>query len=485
MNPPPLHGPLTQSGIFFSGEASYAEAGGQLQGRGRAQNFTTEELEVSNYVRFCLNPFLLPRRGLASAYGCPEAFDAPLPIVIQPLPPIPIPNKGRRAELFHFFHNVLAPYIGAIDGLDQPKLIRDGYRPWMANSPFLAYTAILSSSGYQAEARLLDVSKHVETIAIKVEIIKIINEYLKTSRAAVSDEAIAAVNHLLTNEWYYGDKNSQIAHMQGLQQMLRLRGGLEGMRQNLALYAILVISDYQIACTCERELSLHNTTNSDPLPALSSYPVAMESPLLQSNIHFVDICQTLDISKAAAEILDDMRFLTCSIIALSSPSSASNETNAQETIKTVTTARWIHDRVSALPSISTLDEDSQNPLAADFIYECIRIASTIYSSAILHRIPFSSTKVCSPARQQAFWTNMSRIPLSRWKTVSGIYLWLCLVFCPAAEWTGYGRFLKSMVSTTLTYIGLVDWEGMRGCVEGFLRVQRWLRGEEGRGWMEG
>jgi hypothetical protein len=217
MNLPPLYtGPLTQSGNFFSGEASYAEAGGQLQGRGRAQEFTTEEREVSNYVRIGLSPYLLPRRGLASAYGCPEAFDAPLPIIIQPLPPIPIPNKGRRAELFHFcknlnlrrlvetdvptVHNVLAPYIGAIDGLDQPKLIRDGYRPWMANSPFLAYTAILSSSGYQAEARLLDVSKHVETIAIKVEIIKIINEYLKTSRRTVSDEAIAAVNHLLINE---------------------------------------------------------------------------------------------------------------------------------------------------------------------------------------------------------------------------------------------------------------------------------------------
>jgi hypothetical protein len=217
MNPPPLHTrPLTQSGKIFSGEASCAEAGGQLQGRGRARKSTTEEREVSNYVRFCLNPYLLPRRGLASAYGCPEAFDAPLPIITQPLPPIPIPNKGRNAELFHFckrlnlhgpvetdvptVHNVLAPYIGAIDGLDQPKLIRDGYRPWMANSPFMAYTAILSSSGYQAEARLLDVSTHVETIAIKVEIIKIINEYLKTSLGTVSDEAIAAVNHLLINE---------------------------------------------------------------------------------------------------------------------------------------------------------------------------------------------------------------------------------------------------------------------------------------------
>jgi hypothetical protein len=97
-------------------------------------------------------------------------------------------------------HNVLAPYIGAVDGLNQSNLIRNVYRPWMTNSPLMAYTAILSSSGYQAEARGLDVSTHVEAIAIKVEIIKIINEYLKTSRGTVSDEAIAAVNHLLINE---------------------------------------------------------------------------------------------------------------------------------------------------------------------------------------------------------------------------------------------------------------------------------------------
>jgi hypothetical protein len=43
----------------------------------------------------------------------------------------------------------------------------------------------------------------------------------------------------------------------------------------------------------------------------------MESPLLQSNIRFGDICETLGISKAAADILDDMRFLTSCIIALS------------------------------------------------------------------------------------------------------------------------------------------------------------------------
>jgi hypothetical protein len=192
----------------------------------------------------------------------------------------------------------------------------------------------------------------------------------------------------------------------------------------------------------------------------------MESPLLQSNIRFGDICETLGISKAAADILDDMRFLTCSIIALSA-----NEANAQETVKLLTTARWIHDRVSVLPSI--MNEDSS--LAGDFIYECCRIAAVVYSFSILNRISLS--KACSMLELQKFWANMPRITLSKWKSVSGIYLWLCLVFCPGAEFTVYGRFLKSMVSTTITYVGLADWEVMMGYLEGFLRVQRWLRRE--------
>jgi hypothetical protein len=70
----------------------------------------------------------------------------------------------------------------------------------MATSPLLAYTAILSSSCFQAEGRGLDISKHAEAIAIKVEIISIINEYLKTNSGTVSDEAVAAVMHLLVNE---------------------------------------------------------------------------------------------------------------------------------------------------------------------------------------------------------------------------------------------------------------------------------------------
>jgi hypothetical protein len=97
-------------------------------------------------------------------------------------------------------HLSLSPYIGAIDGLGQSALIKDCWLPWMASSPLMAYTAILSSSLYQAEARGLDVSKFPEAIAIRVKIILMVNEYLKTNAKAVSDEAISAVMHLLVNE---------------------------------------------------------------------------------------------------------------------------------------------------------------------------------------------------------------------------------------------------------------------------------------------
>lgn len=107
----------------------------------------------------------------------------------------------------------------------------------------------------------------------------------------------------------------------------------------------LTSTDYIMACTCERELFLHQDTHSDPLPVLGSCPVVMESPLLQSNMRFADIYETLGISKAAADILDNMRFLTCTVIAL-----ANNDDHAVDTVKCLTTARWIHGRVSALPS---------------------------------------------------------------------------------------------------------------------------------------
>ncbi len=102
-SPVPFHDrPSTQITKISSREEKSVGKHGRLRRQGKNPNFTTEEVQTSDYVRFCLNPYLLPRRNIRSAYGCPEAFDAPLPLFVQPLPPMPIDTTRRNAELFHF-----------------------------------------------------------------------------------------------------------------------------------------------------------------------------------------------------------------------------------------------------------------------------------------------------------------------------------------------------------------------------------------------
>jgi hypothetical protein len=97
---------LLQNKTISSRKENPAGACGQLRRQGKTRKYTTEEGQAFDYVRFCLNPYLLPRRGTVSAYGCPEAFDGRQPIIVQPLPPIPIHNTGRNAELFHFCKHI-------------------------------------------------------------------------------------------------------------------------------------------------------------------------------------------------------------------------------------------------------------------------------------------------------------------------------------------------------------------------------------------
>lgn len=188
----------------------------------------------------------------------------------------------------------------------------------------------------------------------------------------------------------------------------------------------------------------------------------MLSPLLRSSLSFQDVTSSLSITQETAAVLDDMRFLTTLII-----SERDTKTDGEEN-KILKTAQWIHERTLALPSIN---DESQ--VIEDFIYECCRIAAGVYTTSILNRKPMSRS--CSVQEILHFWEVMPRVPLSRWKSISGIFLWICAVLCPGAEWTIVGRFLKSLVSNLITDIGLNNWDVMVGCAEGLLAVHSWLK----------
>ena len=219
-------------------------------------------------------------------------------------------------------------------------------------------------------------------------------------------------------------------------------------------------TDYQVASTLECEPFLEDAFESHYIPIFVMYPFELDSPLLQSRLRFIDSASDLKIGVETATILDDMRFLTTSVISMTKDELSST----QEKGKFLATATWIHKRL-AVPS--------HPDLAGDFVYQSVRSAAIVYSAAILSHTPLS--QACSTANLRHLWANMWRVSLSRWKQTPGIFYWIVLCVTPFAKDKQEGRFLKGMFAAATIAIGLVDWDVVMGMLRGFLAVQRWLR----------
>jgi len=139
----------------------------------------------------------------------------------------------------------------SIDGSDPPKSFMDEWIPFMIQSPLVSYIPILSTALFQATARHVDIEKSVDTIAVRMKLINLINEHITTHSKGVNEEAIAAVMSLSYNEvllshlalkhlnsksadqfeqLVYADKKSVLAHMSGLRSMIRTKGGIQNVQ---------------------------------------------------------------------------------------------------------------------------------------------------------------------------------------------------------------------------------------------------------------
>jgi len=71
---------------------------------------------------------------------------------------------------------------------------------------------------------------------------------------------------------------------------------------------------------------------------------------------------------------------------------------------------------------------------------------------------------------------MWRVPLSRWKKVPGIFLWVILVVNSYARDKPEARFLKGLMPSAVVTLGLLNWDATMATLDGFLSVQKWLAG---------
>jgi len=217
----------------------------------------------------------------------------------------------------------------------------------------------------------------------------------------------------------------------------------------------------EVACTLERPPLLDKEHDKEILE-FKDYPIQLDSPLVNSHVKFIDSINLLGISIDAARLLDDMRFLTITILSFRKAS-----VSEHALAKFQATTKWIHERLT-----TPLDPS----LANDFIYQACRSAAIIYSEAILSRAPLS--KSCTSELLKQLWVAQWRVPLERWKKTPGIYFWILLTSAPFSKNKPEGKWQKSFIACVTTAMGLVDWKVTIGTLRTFVVVQRWLDGGE-------
>lgn len=355
----------------------------------------------------------------------PELFDpeygySEIPsggVAIEPLASLPVESSRRNAELFHFFIQRLAPFMCSIDGNNPPATFMNQWLPFMTQSPIAIYITLLTTSYFQAASRQVQVENSVDAMAAKGRLINLINTHIVTSSKGVNEESIAAVMSLAYNELVYSDEKSTLAHMRGLREMVRTRGGIHNITFPL-LRKMLLRTDFQVALTLECPLFLHADEFSHPLQPLTSYPLHLDCPFLLSPHRFIDNSHIYNIAPETAQILDDARWLTASIHHLSqTPPHSDPPSSSQEHQKFLTTAQWIYARLSS-PSPPLPPNPSQPHQQS--IHQTILTITLILLTSLMSRQPLSQS--LTPQLLMKLWQNMWSVPLPVWKRSPGLFL---------------------------------------------------------------
>ncbi len=291
--------------------------------------------------------------------------------------------------------------------------------------------------------------------------------------------------------------------------------------------------DCTIAIALEQDSILQQCASFDfgyMEPAPEDFQVSFNSPLLPPRIPFCSCIDTLGLHPATAWILDEMSFLIGSALNISA------EPAPAETDKIRSTAMWIHDRIRKLsedspdtpqlPEVSPARASSSNqmasnqagsltpkphsllprypeftasrrpspagsqspqpasPEAPDPLYTAVRLVALLYAQAIADRRPFSS--VCGPSDALAILAATWRVPLSRWRSVVGVFIFLLAAVVPTAQAqaaddgliraTVHTRFAKSILQIGWMQMSLENWPVCRDMMDRTLRLQKCLRG---------
>jgi hypothetical protein len=269
-----------------------------------------------------------------------------------------------------------------------------------------------------------------ERLAVKSEVISMINESLDDPQQSTSDATIIAVLNIMNSEMISCDTSALETHRRGLNRMISMRGGLDklGVLGNLArTVSVTMLANAVLQEDPAEDMYLLFAQMRTTTPP-SDDMLFPESPVYCGR-RYHTVAQILGASESLT-LLETLRRMTCVFLGHDGPN--------LEVLKSLHSQIW--DVESELPEGVPSRQDRMN--------EAIRLTARLYADALLGNVNFSrassfptrtghSAEHGHPEDPSAFveivrhlrHTDLDRI----WGGLSGILFWITLVAGAAAK----------------------------------------------------
>jgi hypothetical protein len=222
----------------------------------------------------------------------------------------------------------------------------------------------------------------VQTVALRQEVIHLVGRNMLDPEARVSDHNIMAITQLIISEVIGREESGLSWHENGIESMIKQRGGLEKLGVNGRLasavswvsLATSVLREEQPRSMYAEYCAANSTKQYRPNAALP------ESPIFCPRSEWKTIPKSSKCTPKAQKLLDDIRMMIDFLLHETKSSRRNSQTLMELYKKIINPAEY--------PPVSELRK-SRLLTYHDYKYEAIRIASIIQATAIIRRTPLS------------------------------------------------------------------------------------------------
>ncbi|RFU36284.1 hypothetical protein B7463_g31, partial [Scytalidium lignicola] len=388
---------------------------------------------------------------------------------IDPFGPMPIPNRPYIQDLVRHFGSIFALSLSPLGG--KIPMVAELY-PVAMTDPMLFHALLSVTAAHQS---CLVGRKEPSTKAIKHRghAIHMLNGTLRSQDLNLDDVMIATVLLLAVHDVFFGDIIAIESHLQGLELMIRIRGGVRTLGMEGALTDLLYWIDHACAFL----------TGSRP-----HFPLIAPGSILEKErfrldyslppavpIHHTGFgCLAAEgvISLEFGRLLEMVIFLTNRL-----KDGMATSVHNREPCR-------FHDTRAHIDEIlhAAKDYDLSRSGEAD-IQECIRLAASIYSNMCFRDIPPASAIHSHLVDQLKLALVRSKLS-STWAGYRDVLIWVLFMGGAVTTDQDSRLWILGLLKPICDQLGLADWGHVRESLRNFLWVDEFCEGPCKNLWMQ-